>query len=134
MHNETMNPDEQQLDLVLQRVLPPPPLPDHFRHQLMMALQQDTLADLARRRATLEAEHERLLQQVRRGYIRVRRDTLALGAGLAFASGALVTVGLPWLQVQTGLDAAMLMHTLALAMGIVTTLGVWWLRLRSPTG
>ena len=68
--------------------------------------QMEVVYDLAKRRATLEAEHERLSQQVRRGYIRVRRDTLALGAGLAFATGALATVCLPWLQAATGLDAA----------------------------
>ena len=130
MHHKSITPDEQRLDQALQLALEPPALPEQFRRRLMVALQRDTLADLAKRRATLEAEHERLSQQVRRGYIRVRRDTLALGAGLAFATGALATVCLPWLQAATGLDAAALMPTLAVAMGAATTLGVWWLRLR----
>lgn len=125
---------EQALDRALQRALPAPALPEGFRTRLMAALQRQALTDITERRAALEAEHLRLQQQMQRGYVRVRRDTLALGAGLAFASGAVATWALPWLQSCTGLDAATLMPTLALAMGAATTLGVWWLKLRQPPG
>lgn len=123
-------PAEQALDLALARSLTPPPLPEGFRWKLMAALQQETLADLAQRRAEMEAEHRRLQQDLQQGYVRVRRDTLVVGVGVAFAAGAVATVALPWLQARTGLDASTLMPTLALAMGAATTLGVWWLRLR----
>jgi hypothetical protein len=121
---------EQALDQALARSLAPPPLPEGFRWKLMAAMQQQTLADIAQRRAALEAEHRRLQQDLQQGYVRVRRDTLVLGVAVAFAAGAVATVALPWLQARTGLDAATLMPTLALAVGAATTLGVWWLKLR----
>lgn len=135
MNTPDRNPirDEQALDSALQEALTPPTVPEGFRWKLMAAMQQETLADIAQRRAALEAEHLRLQQQVQAGYVRVRRDTLALGAALAFASGAVATWALPWLQARTGLDAATLMPTLALTVGAVTTLGVWWLKLREPS-
>lgn len=126
--------DEAALDQALQQALAPPALPEGFRWGLMAAMQQETLADIAHRRAALQAEHQRLQQQMQRGYVRVRRDTLALGAAVAFAGGALATWALPWLQARTGLDAATLMPSLALAVGITTTLGVWWIKLRQPAG
>lgn len=121
---------EQALDLALHQTLTPPPLPEGFRWKLMAAMQQETLNDMAERRAALEAEHRRLQQHMRSGYLLVRRDTLALGVGLAFASGALATLALPWLQSATGLDAATLMPSLATLVGAATALGVWWYRLR----
>jgi hypothetical protein len=121
---------EQALDLALGQMLTPPPLPEGFRWKLMAAMQLETLNDIAERRAALEAEHRRLQQQMRGGYLLLRRDTLVLGVGLAFASGAIATLALPWLQSNTGLDAATLMPTLATLVGAATALGVWWLRLR----
>jgi hypothetical protein len=123
---------EQALDQALARSLPPPPLPEGFRWQLMVAMQQQAMDDLAARRAELEAEHRRLQQEMQEGYVRVRRDTLVLGVGLAFAAGAVATVALPWLQARTGLDAASLMPMLATLVGAATAVGVWWLRLRKP--
>lgn len=131
-NNPTPPGIEQALDRALQRALPAPALPEGFRAKLMAALQRQAPADIAERRAALEAEHLRLQQQMQRGYVRVRRDTLAVGVAVAFASGALAATALPWLQAHTGLDAATLMPTLALAMGAATTLGVWWLKLREP--
>ena len=129
-HPHEITPAEHALDLALARSLTPPPLPEGFRWKLMAAMQQQALDDMARRRAALEAEHLRLQQDMQQGYVRVRRDTLALGVGLAFAAGAVATVALPWLQARTGLDAATLMPTLATLVGAATAVGVWWLRLR----
>lgn len=121
---------EQMLDQALVQALAPPPLPEGFRWKLMAAMQHETLNNIAERRAALEAEHRRLQQAMQQGYVRVRRDTLALGVALAFASGALATLALPWLQASTGMDTATLMPTLATLVGAATALGVWWYRLR----
>ncbi|MBK7617414.1 MAG: hypothetical protein KA375_11885 [Vitreoscilla sp.] len=121
---------EQMLDQALTQALTPPALPEGFRWKLMAAMQQATLDDIAQRRAALEAEHQRLQYDMQQGYVRVRRDTLVLGVALAFASGAVAAVALPWLQARTGLDAATLMPTLATLVGAATAVGVWWWRLR----
>ena len=129
-HPQASTPAEQALDQALDRSLTPPPLPEGFRWKLMAAMQQQALDDLAERRTALEAEHRRLQHDMQQGYVRVRRDTLVLGVALAFASGAIATVALPWLQARTGLDAATLMPTLATLVGAATAVGVWWYRLR----
>lgn len=124
---------EQALDQALARALEPPSVPEGFRWRLMAAMQQHALDDLAARRAELESEHRRLRHEMQKGYVRVRRDTLVLGVGLAFAAGAVATVSLPWLQARTGLDASTLMPLLATLVGAVTAVGVWWLRLRKSS-
>jgi hypothetical protein len=118
------------LDQALSRTVVPPPLPAHFRLNLMAAMQHDAMRDLQAQRDALQAEHQRQLAQVRQGYVRLRRETLAWVVGVAFASGALATQALPWLQGFTGADAATLMPTLATLAACVTGLGVWWWRLR----
>lgn len=129
-HPQDTTPAEQALDQALARALTPPPLPEGFRWKLMAAMQQQTLDDIAQRRAAMEAEHRRLQQDMQQGYVRVRRHTLVAGVAVAFASGAVATVALPWLQARTGLDAATLMPTLAALVGGTTALGAWWYRLR----
>lgn len=123
---------EQALDLALRRALAPPGAPPELRWRLMAAMQQDGLRDLAAQRAALEAEHARQAQQVRAGYLRLRRETLMWGVGLAFAAGALATRALPWLVAATGWDAGLLMPSLATLAGGATGLAVWWWRLSEP--
>lgn len=121
-------PDDD-LDRALACTLKPPPLPDSFRLGVMVAMQQELMNDLSRRRAELEASHRAQQAHMRQDYVRLRRDTLALGVGLAFSCGALSAWALPWLQTFTGMDAAHLMPSLAVAVAALTTVGVWGLRL-----
>lgn len=118
------NPDSaearalQALDSALGKVLTPPALPDGFRQQLMAAMLQDAAADLAARQATLEAEHARLLAGLKADHVRLRRDTLAIVVGSAFAAGAASMLLAPWLVEAWTLDTAWVGPVLASVLGL----------------
>lgn len=108
----------QVLDCALGKVLTPPALPDGFRQQLMAAMLQDAAADLAARQATLEAEHARLLAGLKADHVRLRRDTLAIVVGSAFAAGAASMLLAPWLVEAWTPDTAWVGPVLTSVLGL----------------
>ncbi len=114
----------------LWQALVPPTVPPEFRSRLMAALQREGLRDLAVRRAALELEHKLELRRLRTGYVRLRRDTLALVVASAFTAGALASLALPWLHDTLGVGAAISMPLIAIVIGMATGASVWWERFR----
>ena len=124
----TSEPTPQQerlLDLALQQALATPPLPDGFRAGLMSAVLQQALVDVASRKRALELEHAQSLQQLRRGHVRLQRDTLALLLLIAFTAGACTHLALPWLHSVLGIEPSAAMPALALVIGLAASASVW---------
>ncbi len=113
------------LDDALSRALPPPALPAGFHGRLQAAIAAEAAHDLARQRRELEEEHARRLAGLERGYVRLKRDTLAMVLAVAFTAGAVVQWGLPWLHATLGIDLSSLVPLLAPAIGMAVGAGVW---------
>lgn len=109
----------------LARALPPPVLPAGFIESLHAAVERDAVADLAQRRRDLEREHERLREEMQAGYVRLRRDTLAIALVVAFVAGLCATLALPWLASVAGANAAALAPWLAVVVGFGVGAQVW---------
>lgn len=120
------------LDAALGRALPPPPLPQGFQDRLHAAWRALAAEDLARQRRALEAEHERQLQALQQGYVRLKRDTLALVLAVAFTAGAVVAWALPWLRETHGIDLSSLAPLLAVGIGMVAGAVAWMDRFGVP--
>lgn len=99
------------LDAALAAALPPPPLPAGFRARLDAALKAEARAPGGRaaRAAALEREHREELAELEAGYLRLRRRTFGALIGGAFAAGAAVALGMPWLQAAFGADAPLVL-------------------------
>lgn len=117
------------LHQALAQVLPPPALPSGFRAQLLAAVHREGLHNLAHRRQALEREHALALQQLQRGHVHLKRDTLAMVVATAFTAGTLASLALPWLQETFEFSGAVAMPLLAIAIGMMTGASVWWDRL-----
>jgi len=113
------------LDDALIRALPPPALPAGFHVRLQAAMAAEAAHDLACQRRQLEEEHARRMAALERGYVRLKRDTLATVLAVAFTAGAVVQWGVPWLHATLGVDLSELVPLLALAVGVVVGAGVW---------
>jgi hypothetical protein len=120
------------LDAALGRALPAPPLPQGFQDRLHAAWRALAAEDLARQRRALEAEHERQLQALQQGYVRLKRDTLALVLAVAFTAGAVVAWALPWLRETHGIDLSSLAPLLAVGIGMVAGAVAWMDRFGVP--
>jgi hypothetical protein len=71
-------------------------------------------------RGALEADHLQRLEELRAGYIRVRRKTLAIRLAVAFTAGGGPIVVLPWLPAAISTDVS----TLALWFATLIGLGI----------
>ncbi|MBT9596119.1 MAG: hypothetical protein IV094_09070 [Vitreoscilla sp.] len=122
-----MNADlfDDPLDRVLHAALPAPALPGGLRAAVRAAVQREAADALALQRAELEAERARQLAALRQGFVQIRRDTLAMVVGVAFTTGVLATVALPWLRSQLGLELSVLLPSLALTIGLAIGAGAW---------
>ena len=120
------------LDDALSRALPPPALPAGFHARLQAAMAAEAAHDLARQRRELEEEHARRLAALERGYVRLKRDTLATVLAAAFTAGAVVQWGVPWLHATLGIDLSSLVPLLALVIGLTVGAGVWVERFGFP--
>ncbi len=114
------------LDAALAAALPAPPLPADFHAGLRAALERQDAAGFApAARARLERERLAQLAALEAGYLRVRRRTLGLFIGVAFAAGAGVALMLPWLRTHFGADTPLVLAGLggagALAIAILAT-------------
>lgn len=120
------------LDDALIRALPPPALPAGFHARLQAAMAAEAVHDLARQRRELEEEHARRLAALERGYVRLKRDTLATVLAAAFTAGAVVQWGVPWLHTTLGIDLSSLVPLIALVVGLTVGAGVWVERFGFP--
>lgn len=116
---------EDRLDRALAGALTAPPLPAGFHARLRAAWARQAADDLARRRRALEDEHARRLAALERGYVRMKRDTLALVLAVAFAAGVAAAWAVPWLRETRGIDLSTLLPLLAVAIGMAAGAGVW---------
>ncbi len=120
------------LDAALAAALAPPALPAGFQARLQAAWTALAAEDLARQRRALEAEHARELEALRRGYVRLRRDTLAMVLGAAFTAGVVAAWAVPWLREALGIDLTTLAPLLAVTLGMAAGAGVWVERFGLP--
>jgi len=131
--NEQPDDDlNRALDQALARSLPPPALPAGFHVRLQAALADEAAHDLARQRRELEAEHARQLALLQRGYVRMKRDTLAMVLAVAFSAGAVVHWALPWLRETLGVDPSTVVPLMAVVIGLVAGASVWVERFGLP--
>lgn len=124
----TNRPDDDldpSLDRALRQALVPPALPAGFHDRLQAAWARQAADDLTRQRRALETEHARRLEGLQRGYVRLRRDTLAMVLAVAFTAGAVATWAVPWLRETRGIDLSVLLPLLAVAIGMTAGAGVW---------
>ncbi|HEX5686971.1 MAG TPA: hypothetical protein VFY73_23410 [Ideonella sp.] len=124
---------DRALDQALAHSLPAPELPAGFHARLQAALADEAAHDLARQRRELEAEHARQLALLQRGYVRVKRDTLAMVLAVAFSAGAVVHWALPWLHETAGIDLSELVPLIAVVIGLVAGASVWVERFGVPS-
>lgn len=120
------------LDAALGRALVTPSLPEGFQDRLHAAWRALAAEDLARQRRALEAEHARQLEALQRGYVRLKRDTLALVLAVAFTAGVVVAWGLPWLREVHGVDLSGLAPLLAVGIGMAAGAVAWVERFGLP--
>lgn len=130
LHIVPSDPPGALVHQALQKTLVAPALPGNFRAQVMAAVLNDRLQEVEVRRLALENEHALALQQLRRGHVLLRRDTLALIAVSTFAIGSCASLAVPWLHAVLGLDSAMTVPALALLIGGATGVSVWFERAR----
>lgn len=131
---------DRRLDQALVHALAPPPLPTGFHARLHDAVVAEMAGELARQRRQLEEEHHRELAALRSGYVRLRRETLAVVLAAAFTGGVVVTWAAPWLRAWLGVDLSLLMPLVAVSLGMAVGAGVWverfglpgWVRGRWP--
>lgn len=123
--DDTLPPDDAALDRALAAALPPPGPPAGFHARLITAIQATAGEALARQRRELEAEHQRELAALHSGFVRLRRDTLAMVLAAAFTAGALAHWAVPWLHSRWGVDLSALLPALAGLIGLVTGAAVW---------
>lgn len=123
--NEPMDPQfDRALDTALQRALPAPALPAHFRTRLQAALVRAGDSEPIPR-AAIEAEYRRQVSAMHEGYVRLQRRTLGTIIGVAFVTGIGLTLAMPWLRANYG-DAVLLIVPAAGAVaGIVIGARSW---------
>jgi hypothetical protein len=99
-----MDAKERALDTALALTLSAPPLPAGSRAQVNAAL-LCTAQRSDMERARLESERRERLAEIEAGYLRLRRRTLGVLIGGAFAAGAAVAVLMPWFNSTFGPNA-----------------------------
>jgi len=116
---------DRLLDRALGRVLPPPQVPKDFRRRLEAALSRAGETDLAQLRLRMESEERAQLARLEARYVRLKRRTLGTMIGAAFATGAAVSLGLPWLQRHVGAETPLVLTSAGAAVGLAIALLSW---------
>jgi hypothetical protein len=134
LNDDDHTPDalDHRLDQALAGALVPPALPAGFHARLRDEVVAEMAGELARQRRVLEAQHQRELAALRKGYVRLRRETLAVVLAVAFTGGVLVTWAAPWLRAVLGVDLSLLMPLVAVSLGMAVGAGVWVERFGLP--
>jgi hypothetical protein len=125
-HSMTPPGDEldRALDAELGRALRPPQAPPQLRSRLAAAIARE--ADLRpEARARIEREHRERLTELKQHYVRLRRRTLGLMVGGAFASGAAAALAMPWLTANVGSMAPLVVASAGAVIGIGIAVASW---------
>ena len=93
---------ERALDAALARTLASPGPSAEFRVRLRAAIARADAADDRVLRTRLDQELHEQVAELKSGYVRLQRRTLAAVIGGAFATGAAAMIALPWLQDHFG--------------------------------
>jgi len=120
------------LDRALSTDLLAPAVPVGFHAALCRAIKREAEQDILAQRCALEADHALRLAELRAGYVRLQRNTLAMVLAAAFAAGASATVVLPWLASMIGTDVSTLAPMLAAVIGLGICASVWAWRFGLP--
>lgn len=124
---------DRSLDAALAHALVAPSVPAGFRARVQLALTRAAADDadgaaLAQLRQRLESEQHQHLRELRAGYLRLRRRTLAVLIGGAFAAGASAALAMPWLTSHIGPSAPVVMSGIGALLGLAVAFGSWILR------
>jgi hypothetical protein len=117
---------ERAVEVQLARTLAPPEVPAHFRTKLQAALVRAGDSSLSDARSRLELERRERLAELDQNYVRVRRRTLGVMIGGAFAAGAAAVVILPWVTAHLGSIAPLVIASTGAAIGIWIGVTSWW--------
>ncbi len=128
----TANIPDDHLDQALARTLAVPTLPAGFRVRLSAALARSAEVDLATRRLMLERERREQLTGLQTDSVRLRWQTLAYLIGGAFANGATVAIGVPWLREAFGSDGIIAVPVIGAAVGLIIGAASYWRRFGAP--
>jgi hypothetical protein len=117
---------DRALAAQLERTLTPPEVPAHFRAKLQAALVRAGDSSLSDARSRLERERRERLVELEQNYLRLRRRTLGVMIGGAFAAGAAAVVVLPWVTAHLGSIAPLVIASTGAAVGIWIGAVSWW--------
>jgi hypothetical protein len=116
---------DRVLEAQLERILAAPEVPAHFRAKLQAALVRAGDSTLSDVRSRFERERRERLVELEQNYVRLRRRTLGLMIGGAFAAGASAAVVLPWLTAHLGSIAPLVIASTGAAVGIWIGVASW---------
>jgi hypothetical protein len=116
---------QRALDQALTRVLSAPPVPRHLRARVQAAVLRVGDQALVQARARLEREARTQLADLEQGFIRVRRRTLGTLIGAAFATGAAVTLLMPYLTARFGPNTTLVLAAGGAVVGLAIAAGSW---------
>lgn len=127
------DPMDRALDSALSRALQPPAAPPALRARLRAAMEQAAVTNIPEVRRRLEREHREEIEALTRQYVRLRRRTLSIMVGGAFAAGAAAAVALPWLTANFGPIAPSLIAGVSAIASIGIGISYWqaWRRERN---
>lgn len=121
-----MSDQEQLFDSALALALQPPSLPSGFRARLMAALARQGEYQVPESRLALAADHERQLQELRQGHLRLQRHTLLTLLAAAFSAGLLAKTAVPELYVRFGNLGLLALATAGAMAGVGIAAAFWW--------
>lgn len=119
-----------RIDAIGREVWSPPGVPHGFRARLLTRMAAES-ADPAALRAQVENEWRRGQERLRRELIALRWQTLVVLLGVAFAAGAVVMAGMPWVEARFGGSVAREVPVAVAGLGLVASwarapLARWW--------
>jgi hypothetical protein len=109
---------ERALDAALARALLAPGPSSAFRERLRAAIARGETVDVGAQRARLERELSAQMAELKSGYVRLQRRTLAAILGGAFAAGAAAMIALPWLQSHFGAGSIIAVPLVGVVVGL----------------
>ena len=109
---------ERAVDAVLGEALRPPQVPRDLRTRVRAAASRSPAPDLLAWRERIDREAREQQRALSEHYVRLRRATLGTLIGMAFAAGAAVAVGMPWLRAHLGDYAPLATSWAAVAFGL----------------
>jgi hypothetical protein len=113
------------LDAALSRTLRSPRPPLHLTLRVRAAIAQAKDSPLADVRLRFEREQRQKLAELKEQYVWMRRRTLGVMVGGAFAAGAVAALAMPWLTASLGPAAPALVASAGAAVGLWIGVSSW---------